>query len=165
MLGYNKIASISRVVRTPRNIRAAKPVFSSVGQIRLFVADAVCLPTTETTFTQFDDRADLHRFHIDTLRKDIESFRSQDRKKKIDAQSKTQKSSHMNKLPFFQAIIPIPISDDAHFYWYRVPQWKNVSEEQFLSYEWTVRYISRLAAFVIFAETDQISLARQHHTE
>jgi len=164
MLGYNKIASISRVVRAPRNNCAAKLTFSSVGQIRLFVADAVCLPTTETIFTQFDDRADLHRFHIDTLRKDIESFRSQDRKK-IDAQFKTQTSSHMSKLPFFQATVPMTISEDAHFYWHRVPQWKDVSEEQFLSYEWTVRYISRSAAFMIFAETDQILLARQHRTE
>jgi hypothetical protein len=139
MLTYNRITSISRAVRAPRNIRTANPAFSSVDQIRLFTADAVCLPTTNTIFRQFDDRADLHRLNIDTLRKDIESFRSQDHKKKIDAQVKIQTNSHMSRPSFFQAKIPIPISDNAHFYWHRVPQWKDVSEEQFLSYEWTVR--------------------------
>jgi hypothetical protein len=148
MLNYKRIASISRFICTPSNIRTARPVHSAVSHIRHFTAEAACFPTTETVFTQFDDRADLHRFHIDTLRRDIESFKSRNRTKKIDEQTKAQTGSHISK-PFFPARVPSPISNEARFYWHRVPQWKHVSEEQFLSYEWTVRYISSLAALYI----------------
>jgi hypothetical protein len=138
MLTYNRITSISRAFWALKNIRTANPAFSSVDQTHLFTADAVCLPTIKTIFKKFDDRADLHRLNIDTLRKDIESFRSQDHKK-IDAQVKVQTNSHMSRPCFFQAKTPIPISENAHCYWHRVPKWKDVSEEQFLSYKWTVR--------------------------
>jgi hypothetical protein len=163
MFSCNRIASISRVICTPSNIRTTRPVFSAISHIRLFTADAAGFPATETIFTQFDDRADLHRFHIDTLRKDIESSKIQDRTKKIDEQIKAQMSSHVSK-PFFPARVPIPTSNKAHFYWHRVPQWKHVSEEQFLSYEWTVRYISSLLALYILRNLIKFMLASQHRT-
>lgn len=44
--------------------------------------------------------------------------------------------------------IPVFTQNEAHRYWHRIPQWGDVSVQEFLSYQWTVRSLCYDAYFV-----------------
>lgn len=131
MLGFSRITINPRAISIPRAIRTSRPFCSPIRQLHSATTgtahNSVYFPATDTTSLELESPSN-----------------SRISQQRTDTAFNWQGTSDVSPV---DPQVTVATSTHHDLYWRRVPQWKDISEGQFISYQWTVRHF--LAQLII----------------